>query len=603
MSTFDLGCHLPNYEDLTEDDYAKLRAMRPDVLGSLYTPGTKHRRSVYERIERECGKVVWIVRVGPSGKTTPRTWHRDAEAALLEVPPLAFTEGRVRLRCLNEVNLPEEGGWAPEEYAAFLHDCSELLRDDVPLVAAPISLGRNGWQEWLARFVVACGGSIPADRIAVNCYQHLVGEAPFFAGFGRPVDVTEISTLGLSGRERGRWIVDRCRELAAAGIESAQAFIVGGKSFGAWDERYVISQEEAEEIGRRGPIEVAQPAQETPMPTREQLVAHARAAAEREGFPADVFVRQINQESGWQVDAGSPAGALGIAQIVPQYHPDVDPLDPFASLDYAARWMGQLFRSYGNIVLPLVHYNGGGGAVEAYRSGEPYDESVRYADAIVGDVCVAQFGGYLAEHGFSPEAVKSACGPIALAGQMYGLGIPGTPEGVMQIARGYGWDESAGMSGFDPATGTRPGNGPANFAAMAGACWVGETSLSADEVAGVLWDGRFVVISTPAHYYLAQRPSRTDDELYVGNTGRSRIGGGPWMSLARIIELDGALNGIFVGGRLQVATEPEPAPVVDELTAALSNVHDLTLSPGPHSEERRIAAQLAIGTIKTALGR
>ena len=63
---------------------------------------------------------------------------------------------------------------------------------------------------------------------------------------------------------------------------------------------------------------------------------YARQAAQRAGIDPELFAAQIQQESGYDVRAGSPAGALGIAQIVPRYHPGVDTSDPYASLDYAA---------------------------------------------------------------------------------------------------------------------------------------------------------------------------------------------------------------------------------------------------------------------------
>lgn len=92
--------------------------------------------------------------------------------------------------------------------------------------------------------------------------------------------------------------------------------------------------------------------------------AYAREAAQRAGCDPDVFSRQIQQESGFDPDAfNASSGATGIAQIVARFHPDVDPRDPIASLDYAARWMASLRRQFGSYVRALAAYNWGPGRV------------------------------------------------------------------------------------------------------------------------------------------------------------------------------------------------------------------------------------------------
>ena len=51
--------------------------------------------------------------------------------------------------------------------------------------------------------------------------------------------------------------------------------------------------------------------------TRAELEQIAREAAAQYGLPADVFLRLINQESRFKVDALSPKGAYGPAQLMP----------------------------------------------------------------------------------------------------------------------------------------------------------------------------------------------------------------------------------------------------------------------------------------------
>jgi hypothetical protein len=129
---------------------------------------------------------------------------------------------------------------------------------------------------------------------------------------------------------------------------------------------------------------------------RELYEPMARAAAARHDVPGDMFARQIQQESGWDPQARSPSGALGLAQIIPRWHPTVDPLDPPAALDYAARWMADLHNRFGTWREALAGYNWGpanvaGGVVNGVQV-PPWDgrrettreETRRYLDAILG---------------------------------------------------------------------------------------------------------------------------------------------------------------------------------------------------------------------------
>ncbi len=108
---------------------------------------------------------------------------------------------------------------------------------------------------------------------------------------------------------------------------------------------------------------------------QEAWAEKARAAAQEAGIDPNLFARQMWQESGFDPDViygrrDSPKGARGIAQIMPEYHPNVDPLNPDEALAYAAHWMRQLTDRYGDPRRALLAYNGGGGAVQGYDAGE-----------------------------------------------------------------------------------------------------------------------------------------------------------------------------------------------------------------------------------------
>ncbi len=90
----------------------------------------------------------------------------------------------------------------------------------------------------------------------------------------------------------------------------------------------------------------------------------ARAAAIRAGIDPDIFHAQINLESGFSPSQESYAGAQGIAQIIPRFHPGVDPWDPEAALNYAANLISGYLTNYGgDIRKALTAYHAGSGTL------------------------------------------------------------------------------------------------------------------------------------------------------------------------------------------------------------------------------------------------
>lgn len=123
------------------------------------------------------------------------------------------------------------------------------------------------------------------------------------------------------------------------------------------------------------------------------------AAAERlHDMPKNLLARLIFQESRYRQDiiSGkviSHAGAVGIAQIVPRWHPDVNPLDAQASIYYAADYLAELKRRFGDWETALAAYNWGQGNVSKARAAHGFGwlskaprETQNYVAEIWGDV-------------------------------------------------------------------------------------------------------------------------------------------------------------------------------------------------------------------------
>jgi len=112
----------------------------------------------------------------------------------------------------------------------------------------------------------------------------------------------------------------------------------------------------------------------------------AREAAQRHGIPEGLFLRLVQQESGWNPSAKSHKGAMGLAQLMPATAArlKVDATDPYENLDGGARYLKSQYRAFGNWGLALAAYNAGPGAVIKYGGIPPYAETRNYVKVIAG---------------------------------------------------------------------------------------------------------------------------------------------------------------------------------------------------------------------------
>jgi soluble lytic murein transglycosylase-like protein len=88
-------------------------------------------------------------------------------------------------------------------------------------------------------------------------------------------------------------------------------------------------------------------------------------AATQAGIDPRLLAALVWQESGFQPDAISRSGAIGLAQLMPATADglNVDPTDPLQNLDGGARYLAWTIREFGSIELGLAAYNAGPGTV------------------------------------------------------------------------------------------------------------------------------------------------------------------------------------------------------------------------------------------------
>ena len=119
------------------------------------------------------------------------------------------------------------------------------------------------------------------------------------------------------------------------------------------------------------------------MQDRGYLERLARSIAAARGIDPDLFVRLINQESGFNPTVRSEKGALGLAQVMPDtakdpgfgVKPISDRLDPVESLRFGADYFAAMLKRYdGDVAKALAAYNFGPGNVD---KGRKYPEETR----------------------------------------------------------------------------------------------------------------------------------------------------------------------------------------------------------------------------------
>jgi len=122
--------------------------------------------------------------------------------------------------------------------------------------------------------------------------------------------------------------------------------------------------------------------------TRAELEQIAREAAAQYNLPVDVFLRLIQQESGFDPAAVSPKGAIGPAQLMPDTAKElgVNPNNVRENIFGGAKYLSQQLSRFGEMPLALAAYNAGMGNVKKYGGIPPFKETQNYVKTILGSL-------------------------------------------------------------------------------------------------------------------------------------------------------------------------------------------------------------------------
>jgi tape measure domain-containing protein len=350
----------------------------------------------------------------------------------------------------------------------------------------------------------------------------------------------------------------------------------------------------------------------TGIDTSGTLQQTAISAARKYSLPPEMFLGQLQQESGFNPNAyNATSGARGVAQFIPSTGAAVAAkmgvdaakfwADTNLQIEGAAMHMRELLDTYKDYDTALAAYNGGPRAVAALRSGQPFGETSAYIGAVhslssgvsipggsgqslagtplsrVVDLNMSQFDiGIL-----SNEEAKAACGPYAAWLFARAVGRNPTADEALTLARKFGWT-TAGQAG--PAAQTNLTN-----ALLAGSGFTAsQQAATPSNIDAALAMGSPVQISTPKHFFVA-RGGTAAGGLDVGKTGQV-MGGAPTMTLDQISQLGGGIQSIIVlTGQMGAAFEQADSQTAASVATIAPPLQETTV------QTQTLAAQLTAG--------
>ncbi len=122
---------------------------------------------------------------------------------------------------------------------------------------------------------------------------------------------------------------------------------------------------------------------------KSQILDMINKVSRENGIDEKLIQAVIKQESGFNPNAKSKAGAMGLMQLMPATAKAMgvkDPYNPTQNVEGGVKYLKSLLNKYnGNIILSLAAYNAGSGAVDKYDGVPPYKETQNYVKSILAN--------------------------------------------------------------------------------------------------------------------------------------------------------------------------------------------------------------------------
>jgi soluble lytic murein transglycosylase-like protein len=294
----------------------------------------------------------------------------------------------IQSRFLVSTKSTRSGDWATAAAAAGLNSTSALSSRAVSSTASESAVVAQAQQYIGVPYV--WGGTDPAKGLDCSGLSQLVYKN---LGIDLPRTASQQAT---SGRPVASLADARPGDLvfydyssSRAGVDHVGVYIGDGKMIAAPQAGESVK---VQDVGNPTVIRRVLPEQTT---TTSSASGSALAgvpysdlfsrAASRYGVDASLLAAMASQESGFNSQAVSPAGAQGLMQFMPATAKGlgVNAMDPNSAIDGAARYLSSLTQQFGSTDLALAAYNAGPGTVSRYGGIPPFAETQNYVRSVM----------------------------------------------------------------------------------------------------------------------------------------------------------------------------------------------------------------------------